>query len=176
MADIGAHVSARGFGRAKPFTYSVCGVRDGEFDGRARGERKENERFGVKALDLLSSLSTRLGVSANVKVTSGCGQTAKWTTAAAVWEGHACAGRADGGNQQVSGKGKKCILMQPLKEKDQTSFRLTLFAIGLTSHGGTDWTLAVKKLWFTPNLRRWRQPDEQAEKTFLRRRIVAFLI
>lgn len=34
------------------------------------------ERFWVKALDILSSLNTPLGVSANVKVTSGCGQTA----------------------------------------------------------------------------------------------------
>lgn len=32
--------------------------------------------FWVKALDILSSLNTPLGVSANVKVTSGCGQTA----------------------------------------------------------------------------------------------------
>lgn len=41
-----------------------------------RGKSKENERFWVKALDLLSGLNTPLGVSANVKVTSGCGQTA----------------------------------------------------------------------------------------------------
>lgn len=34
------------------------------------------KRFWVKALDILSSLNTPLGVSANVKVTSGCGQTA----------------------------------------------------------------------------------------------------
>lgn len=41
-----------------------------------KGRRKENEWFWVKALDILSSLNTPLGVSANVKVTSGCGQTA----------------------------------------------------------------------------------------------------
>lgn len=53
----------------------VCNVTK-EILMEGRGKRKENERFWVKALDLLSSLNTPLGVSANVKVTSGCRQTA----------------------------------------------------------------------------------------------------
>lgn len=44
-----------------------------EFLMESEGRRKRNEWFWVKALDILSSLNTPLGVSANVKVTSGCG-------------------------------------------------------------------------------------------------------
>lgn len=47
-----------------------------EFLMERRARRKRNEWFWVKALDILSSLNTPLGVSANVTLTSGCGQTA----------------------------------------------------------------------------------------------------
>lgn len=47
-----------------------------EFLMERNERRKRNEWFWVKALDILSSLNTPLGVSVNVKVTSGCGQTA----------------------------------------------------------------------------------------------------
>lgn len=80
MADIGAHVWAEvGSGKVFHVFRLWCKpVRNvtKEILMEGREERKENERFWVKALDLLSSLNTPLGVSANVKVTSGCGQTA----------------------------------------------------------------------------------------------------